>query len=434
MRSLPSTEEMRKADSEAVKDLGGDEFLLMERASLALSKAMAGALIPSLVLVICGPGNNGGDGLCLARFLLDRGVKVKVLRIPSEKYSESNKKAFSLLRAELFVDNIIDADLYIDAIFGTGQKLPISDHIKRFIPRGGRVWSVDVPTGVNADTGETDDEYLPPEKTFAVQAIKRGMTQCDCGEIHIVEAGMKLGKTQFESLEEAPPKPIRPRFGHKYDSGPVGIVSGDMKGAFHFAVEGAKASGTSLVVGLGDFDAPDEVVMVKDRDDFLGKKLKSIVVGPGLGAFEFDLTGIETPLVIDADALKRMGGRKFRSNAVLTPHRGEAKALLNHEIKDPFKSALEIATRHEAVVLLKGPGSILVSPEGVGYVFSRPNPNLSIGGSGDVLAGYIGGLIAAGLSPFDALKRAVLDQGSVPTRPSFVSAFEIANHLRSVLT
>jgi NAD(P)H-hydrate epimerase len=207
-----------------------------------------------------------------------------------------------------------------------------------------------------------------------------------------------------------------------------------MKGAFHFAVEGAKASGTSLIVGLGDFYAPDEVVMVKDRQSFLSKKLKSIVVGPGLGTFEFDLTGIETPIVIDADALKRIGGKKFRSNAVLTPHRGEAKALLNQEIEDPFKSALELAEKFEAFVLLKGPGSILASPEGVGYVFTRPNPNLSVGGSGDVLAGYIGGLIAAGLSPFDALKRAVLDQGSVPTRPTFVSAFEIANHLRSVST
>lgn len=429
MIPLPSAREMKEADTNAIKALGGDEFLLMERASLALSDAMASKFIPSSVLVICGSGNNGGDGLCVARFLIERGVSVKVLRIPSKSYSESNEKAFKKLPKGCFVDSLVTADLYIESILGSGQKLPLRDDLKKWLPKG-RVWAIDVPIGIDVDTGECDKDYIPPEKTFVVQAIKRGMTQADCGEVIVVDAGIEIKSSQFQVLNDAPSKPKRPKMGHKYNSGPVGIVAGTMKGAFHFMVEGARASGVSLIVGLGEFDAADEVIMVKEKDELFGKKLKALVVGPGGG--ELDLCDIKIPLVIDADGLKLIKGLKFKERAVLTPHRGEAKELLGKEIRDPFEAVIELAKTFEAFVLLKGPGSIIGTPKGEGYVLSKPNPNLSLGGSGDVLSGYIGGLIALGLSPLDALRRALLDQSSVPSRPNLTSASEIAWYLREV--
>jgi len=429
---LPSALEMKEADAKEIRALGGDEFSLMERVSLAISDAMASEMIPSSVLVVCGPGNNGGDGLCVARFLLERGVSAKALRIPSSHYSKSNEKAFQIFPKSHLVQTLIEADLYIDALLGAGQKLPLKEEIKKWIPKGKRVWSIDIPTGVDVDTGEVDKDYAPPEKTFVVQAIKRGMSQCDCGELIVVETGIKIESTQFEVLSIAAAKPQRKERGHKYDSGPVGIVAGTMKGAFNFVVDGVKASGASLIIGLGEFEAPDEVIMSHEIDQFFAKKLKSLVVGPGLGSKKFDLKNIDIPIVIDADGLKQIEGLKFGKKAILTPHRGEAKNLLGRDIKDPFMDTLELAKEFQAYVLLKGPGSIIGTPEGRGFVLSKPNPNLSLGGSGDVLAGYIGGLIALGLSPLEALKRALLDQSKVPTRPTLVSASEIAEHLREL--
>lgn len=433
MIPLPSALEMKEADANEIRALGGDEFALMERVSRAICEAMASEMIPSEVLVVCGPGNNGGDGLCVARFLLERGVSVKALRIPSSRYSDSNEKAFQKFPEKYLVQCLTEADLYIDAILGSGQKLPISTELKKWIPKNPkRVWSIDVPTGVDVDTGNVDSEYSAPEKTFVVQAIKRGMTQCDCGEVIVVESGIKIESTQFEQLTEAPAKPHRKALGHKYNSGPVGIVAGSMKGAFNFVVDGVKASGASLIIGLGQFESPDEAIMVPERDQFFAKKLKSLVVGPGLGNNKFDLKDLDLPMVIDADGLRQIEGLKFRNNAVLTPHRGEAKDLLKREIKDPFLDTLEIAKKFEAFVLLKGPGSIIGTPDGRGFVISKPNPNLSLGGSGDVLAGYVGGLMALGLSPLEALKRALLDQSTVPTRPTLISASEIAGYLREL--
>lgn len=480
---FPSSQEMREADADTLRSKKITSFQLMLDASNAIAHEMIKKLPPSDIFFLCGPGNNGGDGLCVASILSDRGFRVRVHLISGDGISRSaeNIEAEKLINSsefvseELFISQLLKFpdSILVDAVLGIGQKNPPRERYKGIISKlrfHKKVWSIDTPTGVNVDTGEVFEPHFNCERTFAVQANKRGLTQYParliCGETTIVNAGIEIKNSEFSLLE-----PIklgtRSPSSHKGDIGPVFLIAGSsqMPGALEFAAEGALAGGASLISAY-DFSSsmqPNVIRLSTSNQKFFTKihltecieKIKvskSFVCGPGIGLdnstkeFLFDLltnASKEIPGVIDADAISLCAQNQKLSllkGRVITPHPGEASSLLNKPVpeiqSDRFESAKAIASLTGAIVVLKGAGSIVYDPQiKHGFVCLEGSASLGIGGSGDVLAGIIGAFLARGLSISDAAKLGVFIHAKAGSDPSiiFKSPFEIAAKVHELL-
>jgi len=470
---LPQSSEMHEADRLTLEQGCISSYELMKRASESLTKEILKQLPPSDIFILCGPGNNGGDGMCIARLLHERDFRVRVCRVGGGKFSQDNQLAFADLPHSVLLDCKQFAfalkenpnSVLLDALLGTGQKnaphgdlaevmLLVKDH--RF------VWGIDTPSGINVDTGEVFEPHMICEKTFTVEAIKRGMTQYPArefvGEIFIAPAGIKLTESEFSILT---PSSIKQKTAdsHKGDAGPVLFIAGSklMPGALQFATEGAIAGGASLISAFNfNKSISDSVIRIDSQDEEVIsdvhlpvitqhiKKSRSFVLGPGLGQSErtrhvvIELlvnNSFLIPGVIDADGLNLcVHNPRALKGRVITPHPGEAARLLGistSEVqRDRFYASKTLAKKTEAVVVLKGAGTIVYDNDSSrGYVCLEGGPSLGIGGSGDVLAGVLGALLARGLSNLDAAKTAVYYHALVGSNPevTFKTPTEIAN-------
>lgn len=480
---FPSSQEMRDADAGTIRSKNLSSFELMLHASSAIAHEMIKKLPPSDIFFICGPGNNGGDGLCVASILSERGFRVRVHLIKDDGISRTSENidAERLLSKDNFKteeDFISELSKFpestlVDAVLGIGQKNPPRERYKGIISKlrfHKKIWSIDSPTGINVDTGEVFEPHFNCERTFAVQANKRGLTQYPArlisGEITIVDAGIDIQKSEFSLLEPIKLSSRSP-FSHKGDIGPVFLIAGStqMPGALEFAAEGALAGGASLISAY-DFSTslqPNVIRLSTSNHKYFSKfhlaecleKIKvskSFVCGPGLGLepatkdFLFELlknASQDTPGVVDADAISLCAqSQKFSllKGRVITPHPGEAASLLSistSEVQiDRFQSAKAIAELTGSIVVLKGAGSIVYDPSQMcGFVCLEGSASLGIGGSGDVLAGIIGAFLARGLSTLDAAKLGVYIHAKAGSNPNviFKSPIEIAEKVHQLL-
>jgi hydroxyethylthiazole kinase-like uncharacterized protein yjeF len=419
-RPILTAAQMRAAEQAPI-DGGTSVEQLMERAGEALAEAAYRFAGPMPALILCGPGNNGGDGYVAARHLAARGVQVRVAAL-AEPGSEAAKWARSQWagQVERLDDNTEPAPLVIDGLFGTGLKCglqtTVAKHLSRIASAAMVSVACDLPSGLDSDTGAELSQVPPFGMTVTFGALKPAHRLYPalqrCGRVVLADIGIAAAS---DWREIGPPvlPPLDPG-AHKYSRGLVHALAGKMPGAIALAASAAARSGAGYV--RVSTSRPIEhlhasVVQV-DTAEVNDERIGCLLVGPGMGDIPQVLTLALTskaPKVIDADAITHLGEpeRLRRQDAILTPHEGEFRRLFGEIEGTKPERAVEAARRSGAVVVYKGPDTLVAAPDGrVG--FAPPAPAwLASAGTGDVLAGMIAALRARGLPAFDAACAAV---------------------------
>jgi ADP-dependent NAD(P)H-hydrate dehydratase / NAD(P)H-hydrate epimerase len=458
-------EEMRATDRWAIQERGVPSLQLMETAGRAVAEAAAEVARSSGAAVVCGKGNNGGDGLVAARTLREMGFDVEALLLaPGEQLSDdarANLERFDgarHLEPDEIASEIRGAGVVVDAIFGTGfagtPRDPAASAIEAMNEADAPVVATDVASGVNASTGEVEGKAVAADATVTFHAPKLGHWIAPgkehTGELRVAPIGIpdgaptepKGGLIAPRVLELAP---HRAAGSTKFTSGQVVIVGGSrgLTGAVCMAALGAirTGAGYATVAVPADLEAIFEIKLTEvmsigcaSRDGRLRpaaaeqilaatRRAACVVLGSGMGREQGTqrlarelIERIEAPLVIDADGLNAHAGRidglaSRRSPFVLTPHAGEMGRLLDRDADEVearrAESAREAARRSGGIVLLKGDDSIVSDGERLA-VNRVSSPQLATAGTGDVLAGMIAALIARGMGPFAATCAAVI--------------------------
>ncbi len=461
---------MRLADRQAMEAFCLPEAILMEHAGLALVERLTlrfGKLLPhSRGVVVAGKGNNGGDVLATARLLVERGCcNVQCVLLGDEKeLSEATRKQLMLLNAQGFKTHpkltpelLENADWVLDGLFGTGFIGPVAPNFHKSIELinscAGRKWilSADLPSGLDANTGKALGAAVKASETVAFGFFKRGLTTGDAAElvgnlhlapIQIPRAVSPAGWNTFLYTREdaSAHLPQRKQNSHKGNFGHVTVVAGssNQEGAPALAALGALRAGAGLV----SIHAPSDTLLTlrtRLRAEIQTESLevstlalaapRVLVVGPGLGTENWDQLAVllksKHLLVLDADALNLLSSKGAEAKAllsqraptatILTPHPKEASRLLGLSIeeieRDRFHSCAEIAKQWNALVALKGAGTLCSGPGSPLIVVRAGDSGLAKGGTGDVLAGVVGALLAQGLAPMDALLLSVYLHG-----------------------
>ena len=420
MRPILTAQAMRAAEQRAI-DTGTSVETLMERAGAALAEAAYRHVGKMPALILCGPGNNGGDGYVAARHLAERGVAVRVAAL-----AEPKSPAAQWARGQWSGDvEILDAEtapapLLIDALFGTGLKNGIEAVVEQQFSRlssSARVSiTCDVPSGVESDSGLELSSVPTFDLTVTFGALKPAHrlspSMHKCGRVVLADIGIEA--TDDWSEIGAPDLPPLDPLGHKYSRGLVHALAGKMPGAIALAATAAARAGAGYVrvsTSRTIDNLPSSVVQV-DTGEVDDDRIACLLVGPGMGDTPQVLTLALTskpPKVIDADGINGLGDpeRLRGQDAIITPHQGEFERLFGKLAGSKPDRALEAARRSGAVVVYKGPDTLVASPDGR-LGFAPPAPAwLASAGTGDVLAGIIAAFRARGLDAFEAACGAV---------------------------
>jgi len=465
MLPVVTATEMRALDRTTIDEVGLPALTLMETAGRAVAAAAHAMLANSHghVAVVCGPGNNGGDGFVCARVLRARGCDATVyLAAPRTRITGDAQTHLQILErsggvvrmldtpsalAEL-ADAIAHAEVVVDGLFGIGLARPVEGHFAEIIDtinRGARRLAIDIPSGLDTDNGRVLGTAVRADRTVTMAAHKVALASAPgfawCGTVEVADIGVPAGVLATQGLraglveERDVALPASGLLDHKGRRGHVVVIGGmpGMRGAGRLCATAALRAGAGLVTlaAAGDPTA-DDSVMTTSLAGTLGTLLEgkaAVVIGPGLGRGEYaagwvgEVIAAGVPAVFDADALNLVAGiteaiAKANGPIVLTPHPGEAARLLGitaTEVEgDRLAAARAIATRTRAVVVLKGARTIVCDGT-LGEDFCAINPTggpaLATGGSGDVLAGVIGALLAQGLGPAAAARAAVWIHG-----------------------
>ena len=455
---LYEADEMRAVDSWAIEEQGVPSLDLMERAGAGLARVSAEVAGDGPIRVVIGKGNNGGDGLVVARLLREDGREVDVLSIaPVEGLSGDPETMLERLPGpgpEPFEpDRLEGSGAVVDALLGTGfsgaPREPVKGAIAAINERDAPVVACDVPSGVDASSGEVEGEAVRATATATFHGSKIGlhvMPGAACsGRVEVVEIGIPRGAPAPDRaglISEGVLElfPSRAREGTKFKSGVVVVVGGSkgLTGAPTMAALSAQRAGAGYVQvavpepaqesvdlrlleqmsrGLPDHDGSHSPEGVGEVEE-LAERAGAVVLGPGLGrseaAVEFArevARSVKAPLLIDADGLnahaERLESLRERgAPTVLTPHEGELGRLLGKEPDEIAAHRLdyvrEAAELSRAVVLLKGDDTLVAVPGGPVAVSPGGTPALATAGTGDVLSGLIGSLLAKDLGPFEA--------------------------------
>ena len=459
---LASPGQMKEIDWISINRYKIPGSILMENAALNVVKAATGMLdgeTSKRIAVIAGKGNNGGDAFAAARHLM-RMFSVEIISLAERDNVSGDAKVFLDILENLdagvryctdsrSVEEISavikSSDLIIDGIFGTGIHGEIKGFYKEVITAvnesGRRVLSIDIPSGINGDTGQICGVAVKAEKTVTFSLPKPGLYQYPgreySGDIVIADIGIPAEATENVKLmgELADAElmrrylPERPEDGHKGTFGKVMVITGSkgMTGAGMLAALSAFKTGTGLVylavpeslAAIYGTTVPEAIVfplkdengIISDKEtDFLldkSKAMNAVVIGPGLSTdpqVERLVNGFvakcPVPLVIDADALNVLNLQVLRErklSTVLTPHPGEFArlcGLTTEEVqKNRIQKAVEFSINTNAVVVLKGAGTVTACPDGKYYINTSGHHCLAVAGSGDVLSGIIGSLL-----------------------------------------
>jgi len=406
---------MRAAEQSAIDD-GTSVETLMERAGAALAEAVFRYAGRTPVLVLAGPGNNGGDGYVAARHLAAKGVPVRIAAL-GEPATDAAKRAREQWAGEVeALDQVTSsAPLLIDALFGTGLRrdleATVTERFVRLCAEAQMRVACDVPSGVNSDTGVGLSDVPDFDLTVTFGALKPAHrlhpSMHKCGRVVLADIGIEAGEDWFEI--GAPSLPPLDPGGHKFSRGLVHALAGTMPGAIALAANAAARAGAGYVrVSTSrPIDALLTSVVQVDTAEVNDERIGCLLVGPGLGDIPQVLTLAMTsraPKVIDADGITHLGdpGRLHRQDAIITPHEGEFLRLFGEIEGTKPERALEAARQSGAVVVYKGPDTLVASPDGrLGFAPPAP-PALASAGTGDVLSGIIAAMRARKLSSFDA--------------------------------
>jgi hydroxyethylthiazole kinase-like uncharacterized protein yjeF len=394
---------------------------LMERAGAALAEAAYCHAGKMPALILCGPGNNGGDGYVAAQHLADRGVEVRIAAI-SEPKSEAAKWARGQWRGEVEALNSSTGPslLLIDALFGTGLREGLEDALQKQFYRlasGSQMRiACDVPSGVDSDSGVELSSVPGFEMTVTFGALKPAHrlmpSMGKCGRVVLADIGIEASPEWHELGQ--PVLPALDPGGHKYSRGLVHALAGKMPGAIALSAKAAAYSGAGYVrVSTSrSIDGLPSAIVQTDTAEINDGRIGCLIVGPGMGDIPRVLTLALTshaPKVIDADAITHLGEpeRLRGQDAIITPHQGEFERLFGKLEGSKADRALEAAKRSGAVIVYKGPDTLVASPDGR-LGFAPPAPAwLASAGTGDVLAGMIAAMRARGLEAFEAASAAV---------------------------
>lgn len=478
--------ELGASDRWAIDDLGTPGIELMERAGAALARAASQTLPSGPVAVLCGPGNNGGDGLIAARLLAAAGRDVRVLLSKDAgafrgDAAIARDRAAGLRLAPFSSDALDGVTGVIDALLGTGASgAPrgiVLEAIEAARDRQLPVVACDVPSGVDAATGEVPGAAFTAIRTVTFHRPSPGHlirpAKDHVGRLVVADIGIPASGAPIEprhgvlrdTILDA--LPTRTGTAHKYAAGAVVVIAGGATypGAGVLAVRGAQRGGAGYVTAVTSAEAaplvrgasPEAIVRVwPDTDigdrvtELLSSRADAVVVGPGLGdddhapALVRGTLASDRPVVLDADGLSPFAGdpEALRRAAplILTPHAGELGRLLGRSSADiaaaRLASAREAADRSGAIVVLKGDDTVIAHPAGAVAVNDVSAPALATAGTGDVLAGATGALLASGAEPWLAAcaavrlhslagRRAAAAAGSVDG----VVAWDVAEHL-----
>ena len=418
-------DDIRAAEAAAVQSLVGSglpEGELMQRAARGLADALADIPLGELVVVLAGPGDNGGDGLYAAKHLLDRGVRVDIAQLDPDRVHRAGLDAALSAGAQV-VDGPSRQRWCLDGMFGIGSRAGLDGRAAEWAAWASTddvtTVAVDVPSGIDVDGGTLPGAHVIADRTVTFGSYKVGLlagpAADHAGEVRLVDIGVELGTPALESLEAVDRDVLRPALprarGHKYTRGVVGVAAGSDQypGAAHLVVAGAQSATAGMVRFVGSaalgarvVDRAPEVVLSVGR-------VQSWVVGPGGGAETGDQLAMalaqRIPTVIDADALGALPAA-FEIPVVLTPHAGELAAMLGTSRDaieaDPLGSVSAAASQWGCTVLLKGSRTLVATSGRPTRVNLTGTPWLGTAGSGDVLAGLIGALLASGLDTHDA--------------------------------
>jgi hydroxyethylthiazole kinase-like uncharacterized protein yjeF len=414
-RPILTAAQMRAAEQAPI-DGGTSVEQLMERTGEALAEAAYRFAGPMPALILCGPGNNGGDGYVAARHLATRGAAVRVAAIGEPK-SDAAKWARSQWSGEVesLSGDTVAAPIVIDALFGTGLKLgleaSVSQQLLRLCDAAVARIACDLPSGVDADNG-TELSAVPKfDMTVTFGALKPAHllhpAMHKCGRLVLADIGIAAG-TDWHEIGQPTLPPLDPG-GHKYDRGLVHALAGTMAGAIALAAKGAARAGAGYVrVSTSKpIDGLPSAIVQMDSAPVNDERIGCLLVGPGLGDIPQVLTLALTskaPKLIDADAIGLLGEpeRLKGQDAIVTPHEGEFRKLFGELPGSKPDRALEAAKRSGAIVVYKGPDTLVASPDGR-LGFAPPAPAwLASAGTGDVLAGIIAAMRARGLPSFEA--------------------------------
>jgi len=448
---------MYRADRAAMAS-GISGLELMERAGAGVAAEILQRFGPRPAAVLCGPGNNGGDGFVVARHLRRAGARVRLALLGDKKCLQGDAVTMArrwrgkvLPLDEAALDG---AELVVDALFGAGLSRAVEGKVKSVLraAEARRLASiaVDVPSGVDGDSGQVLGYALPAALTVSFFRGKPGHWlypgRAFCGELRIVDIG--IPGAVLEAIEpgtflNAPPLWLacypRPRpDGHKYDRGHAVAVSGPRgrSGAARLGARAALRIGAGLVMVAAPYSAIAEcaaqltAVMLRGWRDskayarlIADRRLNAVLLGPGNGVGPTTRENVLASLragkatVLDADALGSFAGtpktlfRAIAGPCILTPHEGEFRRLFSAE-GSKLQRARAAAAESGAVVLLKGADTVIAAPDGRAAINGNAPPELATAGSGDVLAGLCLGLLAQGMPAFEAAAAAAWLHGA----------------------
>jgi hydroxyethylthiazole kinase-like uncharacterized protein yjeF len=456
MIELLTPEEMGECDRLTIAG-GTPAIALMEKAGRAVADAVARQPLGTRVVVVAGPGNNGGDGFIAARVLAERGYRVRMLLLGDVGALRGDAAEAARLWArpieQATPDAIAGAGLIVDALFGAGLNRPLEGAARAIIEAmnasGAPMLAVDLPSGINGASGAVMGTAVNARESITFFRRKPGHVllpgRVHAGTVRVADIGIPesvLERVRPQTFANGPALwsgafPIPRLDGHKYSRGHAVVVSGGMSftGAARLAARGALRAGaglvtlaspraallvsaaTNLAVMLRAIDGADEL-----RALLADERFNAVVLGPGLGVgastralVEVALDG-ERAVVLDADALTSFsddpaalfGAIASRQPGVLlTPHRGEFNRLFNN-VLEPIEGSSKVALARAAakasgaIVLLKGADTVIATPDGRAAINENAPPWLATAGAGDVLAGMIGGLLAQHMPAFEA--------------------------------
>jgi len=432
---LLSPQEMGRADA-ASPGLGVPGPVLMANAGRAVARAVRARLRPCRTLVLCGPGNNGGDGYIAARLLAQEGWPVMVAALAPPRAGSDAAWAAAQWHgptAPFTPAEAARAKLVIDAVFGAGLARDVDGMVADTLRASHRVVAVDVPSGVDGATGTIRGFAPQAALTVTFFRLKPGHLLLPgrerCGDIMLADIGLPVAALDqvrpatFANLPELWPLPHPGPEAHKYSRGHVTVLGGAaMTGAARLAADAARRAGAGMVTiaarGGGDVyraGSPGLLVNEAPLAELLQDARRQVwVCGPGLGvdaarAALPALIAARRTVVADADTFSAFAGDPdaFRGAAVLTPHAGEFARVFGvagerRPAGDRLGAARAAAARTGAVVLLKGADTIVAAPDGRAAINASAPPWLATAGAGDVLAGVIAGLLGQGMPAWEA--------------------------------
>ena len=473
---IAKVSEMKDLDRRATEEFGISEDLLMENAGQAVYFVMLQefGIRDNKFVILCGGGNNGGDGLVVARKIHSNGGEAKVLLLDDEtKFRGAAKKNFEIVSKmpieisrvdsiDSIILEVLDADAIVDAIFGTGLVREVSglykDAIQLINESQMAVFSVDIPSGVNGDTGEVMGAAVKADYTVTFGLPKLGNILYPgyehCGKLYVSHISFPPALYTSESIKAAINNPVelpeRARDTHKGTYGKTFFIAGSSGyfGAPYFsALSFLKAGGGlsylatpksispflaskgSEIVFLPQKDTPSGSIALENKDELLefSQGVDMVVLGPGLSlARETQelvrklAPRISKPLLIDGDGITAIAEdlgkiKKREAPTILTPHLGEMSRITKMEISEINKNKVDVLQRTakelNAIIILKGAHSLIGYPDGTVFINVSGNSGMATAGSGDVLTGTIAAMYGLGLALEDAVRMGVFIHG-----------------------